>query len=107
MAASSIAEQMSEAYLIYSEWGPARATPRAERLAACFPDESTAIRAAWIEEFERIEAEIWRIAADGGPRTWSFAKFKKRLKADFPFLNDAAMQRAWTLTGYYTAHEGY
>ena len=58
MAASSTVEQMSEAYLIYTEWGPARATPRVERLAACFPDESTAVRAAWIEEFERINAEI-------------------------------------------------
>jgi hypothetical protein len=107
MAAPSTAEKMSEAYLIYSEWGPARATPRAERLATCFPDETAVLRAAWIEEFERINAEIWRIAAEGGPRTISFARFKKRLKAAFPFLNDAALQRAWTLTGYYTAHEGY
>ena len=58
MATPSTAEKMSEAYLVYSEWGPARATPRVERLAACFPDESTAVRAAWIEEFERINAEI-------------------------------------------------
>jgi len=107
MATPSTAEKMSEAYLVYSEWGPARATPRVERLAACFPEETDADRAAWIAEFDRAEAEIWRVAADGGPRTWSFAKFKKRLKGDFPFLNDAALQRAWTLTGYYTAHEGY
>jgi hypothetical protein len=99
--------KISEAYLIYSEWGPMRETPRTERLADCFPEESTAVLAAWMEEFERIDAEIWRIAADGGPRTWSFSKFKKRLRVGFPFLNDTALQRAWTLTGYYTAHEGY
>ena len=107
MTTPSIAEKMSEAYLVYSEWGPARATPRAERLAACFPEETAALRAAWIAEFKRIDAEIWRIAAAGGPRTVSFASFKKHLKTAFPFLNGAALQRAWTLTGYYTAHEGY
>jgi hypothetical protein len=64
MAAPSTAEKMSEAYLIYSEWGPARATPRAERLATCFPDETAVLRAAWIEKFARVDAEIWRIAAE-------------------------------------------
>ena len=105
MAAPSTAEKMSAAYLIYSEWGPARATPRVERMAACFPEETAVLRAAWIQEFERINAEIWHIAAEGGPRTTSFARFKKRLKAAFPCLNNAALQRAWALTGYYTAME--
>jgi len=78
---------------------------RVERMAACFPEETAVLRAAWIQEFERINAEIWHIAAEGGPRTTSFARFKKRLKAAFPCLNDAALQRAWALTGYYTAME--
>ena len=107
MTQSSPAEQKNEAYLIYAEWGPDRATPRTERLATCFPQVTDAQRAAWMEEFDLVEAEIWRVAAAGGPRTWPFARFKKHMRATFPFLNDEALRRAWTLAGYYTAHEGY
>ena len=64
MAAPSTAEKMSAAYLIYNEWGPVRETPHAERLAACFPAETAVLRAAWIEKFARVDAEIWRIAAE-------------------------------------------
>ena len=97
----------SEAYLVYSEWGPDRRIPRPERLATLFPGTDEATRTAWMAEFDRVEREIWRFAESGGPRLHSFEDFKKRLRAAFPFMDDHALGRAWSLATYYTAHEGY
>lgn len=97
----------SEAYLIYSEWGPDRRIPRPDRLAALFPDTDEATRAAWMADFDQVEREIWRFAESGGPRLHSLDAFKRRMTAAFPFMNDDALGRAWALATYYTAHEGY
>ena len=97
----------SPAYLVYSEWGPQLSIPRDQRLAQEFPEIPAEELAAWIEEFKRIEAEIWKAAEEGGPQTMSAESFKKRMHNAFPFMNEEAVSRAWTLTGYYTWHEGY
>ncbi len=97
----------SQAYLIYSEWGPSRLIPRDQRLAECFPDVPEDTRHAWMKEFDQVEAAIWKAAEAGGPRTGSFEVFARQMRASFPFMSDKALSRAWTLTGYYTFHEGY
>jgi hypothetical protein len=104
---SSLAEIKSQAYLVYSEWGPQRQIPRDQRLAACFPEISGATRRAWMKEFDEVEHAIWKAAEAGGPRTGTFEAFARRMTKSFPFMNEAALSRAWTLAGYYTAHEGY
>jgi hypothetical protein len=97
----------SEAYLIYSEWGPSSRIPRDERLAEQFPDLDEAMRTAWMAEFDQVEREIWRFAESGGPRLHSLDAFKRRMTTAFPFMNDDALGRAWSLATYYTVHEGY
>ena len=97
----------SEAYLVYTEWGPDRRIPRPERLAALFPDIDQATRVAWMADFDQVEREIWRFAESGGPRLHSYEAFKKRMMATYPFMNDQAIGRAWALATYYTVHEGY
>ena len=104
---SPVDRTKNEAYLIYSEWGPDRRIPRAERLASQFPNTDEATRTAWMAEFDGIEREIWRFAESGGPRLHSLDAFKKRMTAAFPFMNDQALGRAWSLATYYTVHEGY
>ena len=103
----SVAEIKSKAYLIYSEWGPPRQIPRDQRLADCFPDISPDTRRTWMKEFDEVEHAIWKAAEAGGPRTGSFQDFARHMKESFPFMNEDALGRAWTLTGYYTWHEGY
>ena len=100
-------ELKSQAYLVYSEWGPERRIPRPERLAALFPGTDGTTRATWMADFDQVEREIWRFAESGGPRLHSFEDFKKRMKATFPFMDDHALGRAWSLATYYTVHEGY
>ncbi len=104
---SSQAEIESEAYLIYSEWGPQRQIPRDQRLADCFPEISEDTRRAWMKEFDQVEHAVWKAAEAGGPRTGTFEAFTRRMKKSFPFMNEAALHHAWTLASYYTAHEGY
>lgn len=97
----------SKAYLIYSEWGPDRRIPRADRLASLFPDADEGTCSSWMADFDRIEREIWRFAESGGPRLGSLDTFKKHMAGLFPFMDDAALGRAWSLAVYYTVHEGY
>lgn len=103
----SVNHAKSDAYLIYTEWGPNRSIPRAERLAALFADVDEATRAAWMADFDEVEREIWRFAETGGPRLHSLDDFKRRMAAAFPFMTDDALGRAWSLAVYYTVHEGY
>jgi len=104
---ASLAETQSQAYLIYSEWGPESRIPRDERLADRFPEISTDTRRAWMTVFDQVEAAIWKIAEAGGPRTSSFEEFCRRMQETFPFMNDEALRRAWSRAGYYAWHEGY
>jgi hypothetical protein len=104
---SSLAETQSQAYLIYSEWGPDSLIPRDERLADRFPEIPADTRRAWMAEFKLVEAAIWKAAEAGGPRTGSFEAFARQMHETFPFMNDEALRSAWTRVGYYTWHEGY
>ncbi len=97
----------SKAYLVYAEWGPDLRIPRDERLAACFPALSAVERVEWIALFDAVEQEIWRYAKTGDARLHPFLRFAKHMRVRFPFMNDAALRKAWWLTGYYTWHEGY
>ncbi|MEZ4519300.1 MAG: hypothetical protein R3C44_21570 [Chloroflexota bacterium] len=97
----------SKAYLFYAEWGPQRSSPRPQRLAAAFPSVSEQERQNWIADFEAVNKELWQAAEQGGPRTGSFDAFKRHMRRLFPFMNEDALRFAWTVVGYYTAHEGY
>jgi hypothetical protein len=77
---SSLAEIESQAYLIYSEWGPRRQIPRDQRLSECFPD----IPEGTMKEFDRVEHAIWKAAEAGGPRTGTFEAFTRRMRKLFP-----------------------
>ena len=97
----------NNAYLIYSEWGPDLRIPREERLAKQFPHIPEDLRQAWIEEFKRIDREIWEVAEEEGPKVHTSGSCRKRLKKAFPFMNRAALNRACFLAEYYAFHEGY
>ena len=97
----------SEAYLVYAEWGPDRRIPRDERLAAVFPAQTAEERVEWMALFDTIEQEIWRYAETGNARLHPFLRFAKHMRERFPFMNYAALQKAWGLAVYYTIHEGY
>jgi hypothetical protein len=106
-AASAFDELKNEAYLIFAEWGPDLMIPREKRLADCFPQLLDEVRAAWLDEFKRIHQAIWQVAEQGAQRHSTLDAFDTHMRMDFPFMNEAALSKAWTLANYYAWHEGY
>lgn len=99
--------EKNNAFLIYSEFGPNLRIPRRERLAAKFPGLSENRMTAWIEDFKAVDASIWELAEEGGPRGISKEEFSGVLLRRHPFLRQSGLDRAWSRGGYYAAHEGW
>ena len=97
----------SAAFEIYMEFGPQLRIPRDERLSKLFPDQPREEISAWIEDFKSVDAEIWRLAEEGGDTARSHEEITRILKTQFPFLEASALNVASTRIGYYVWHEGY
>jgi hypothetical protein len=98
----------SEAYLIYSEFGSGLRTPRAQRLAAEFPQVPDAMRDQWITEFKQVDSAVWKIAIeDTLSSSDTSSELEKKFAGLFSWMSGKALQRAHFLTSYYAWHEGY
>lgn len=97
-------ETKSQAYLVWAEWGPPGLIAREERLAQCFPQIASDERAVWLREFNEIESFVWQVAENGAFNSCSDDDFKAAIQAAFPFLNEAAVSKAWFLARYYAWH---
>lgn len=104
---SEVDEIKSNAFLIYSEFGPDLRIPRPQRLAECFPETPALTIQSWLKEFESIEAYIWKTAELGGHKKMSVQEFNEQTKELFSFMNSDALQEAWNRVNYYVWHEGY
>ena len=104
---SSLNEVKNKAFLTYAEWGPKLLTSREQRLSEEFPEVAADVRATWIEEFKSVNSEIWKVAEEGGPKSYTYETFAKRMGTSFPFMNQGALERAWFLVGYFAWREGY
>ena len=92
----------SEAYLIYSEFGPKLRIPRPERLATEFPQLPKATRDEWISEFKEVNRAVWKSAKEDAP-----GEVEKKFADLFSWMSAEALQRAHRLAAYYAMHEGY
>ena len=99
--------EKNNAFLIYSEFGPDLRIPRSERLSAEFRGLSETRLTGWIEDFKAVDASIWELAREGGPRGISKEEFSGVLLTRHPFLQQSGLDRAWSWGGYYAAHEGW
>jgi hypothetical protein len=95
------------AFYAFSRFGPSLRLPPVERIRSAEPSVDSATVARWIEEFARVEREIWRLAERGGPARLGEAAVTATLREAFPFLVDRGLERACFLVAYYAAHEGY
>ena len=96
----------SEGYVVYSEFGPALLIPRPQRMAERFPSVPPQEREAWMQDFQRVDTLIWKLAKEGvGNRPGG--ELEAALLAEFPFMNRSALARALTRVNYYAWHEGY
>ena len=90
----------SQAYLAYNDWGPSGVEHRKSELADVCLQVSRETRLAWIEEFKKIDKEIWNGVSKGQFKERERAKFFEHMRGRFPFMNQAALERAWFLYGY-------
>ena|SRR4029077_1190738 len=100
-------DTLSAAYLVYSEWGPDRRTPRPKRLRNAFPLLTEADVDSLMSLFKQVDAAVWELAEKGGDAKLGREAVRDSLKTDFPFLAGPGLDRAHFLVNYYAWHEGY
>lgn len=98
---------LGAAYLVYSEWGPDRRTPRPKRLRSTFQRLTDADVDSLMSLFNEVDALVWELAAKGGDAKVGREVVRASLTADFAFLAGRALDRAHFLVNYYAWHEGY
>jgi hypothetical protein len=81
--------------------------PRDVRIRRVFPSIGDEVMSAWLGDFERLDAEIERLARAGGPQQLGEDIMRDRLRRAFPFLVGRGLRQAVFLVGYSTMHEGY
>ena len=96
----------SQAYLIFSEFGPNLRIPRQKRLADEFSSLSEEEVQHWLAEFQALDREIWQLAEEGGKRNFHRNEFIASLALAYPWLNEPGLRRAWARCAYYICHEG-
>jgi len=97
----------SKAYLIFSEFGPDLRVPRQKRLADEFKSMSEERIQTWLADFQDLDKKIWKLAEEGGRKNFHREEFRESLTLEYPWLNEAGLQRAWSRCAYYIVHEGY
>jgi len=98
---------LGAAYLVYSEWGPDRRTPRPKRLRNAFPQLTDADVDSLMSLFKGVDAVVWELAKKGGDAKIGREVVRGSLKTDFAFLAGPGLERAHFLVNYYAWHEGY
>lgn len=96
-----------KAFSIYMEFGPKLRIDRAERLQQCFQKLDAAMIAAWIEEFQRFDSLIWKVAEAGASSANTFAKMEEMFRKEFPDYGSSSFRLAAGRADYYAWHEGY
>ena len=97
-------EVKSKAYLAYNEWGPDGVKHRNNKLADVMPEVPEQTRTAWVEEFKKLDAEVWDCVGKSKFKESERNKFFDHMRARYPFMNQQALDKAWFLYGYYIIH---
>jgi len=97
----------SEAYLVYAEFGPEARIPRETRLRGRFGTLAKPTLTQWLQDFDKIDKALWRLARELGPLNPPYETFAATLREEFPFLDESALRHAYNRCGYYMAREGF
>jgi hypothetical protein len=96
----------SEAFLVFSEFGPDRAIPRFERLTSRFPQLSADDVAIWLKEFEAVEAKAYDLAVEHRKKNLKPVVTIEQIRAAFPFLDAEAAGSAFNQAMYFSWRDG-
>jgi hypothetical protein len=95
------------AFAACTAFGPGLGLPRAIRIRRVLPSIGDDVISGWLQDFDRLDAEIERIAREGGPQRLGDKAVEERLQRAFPFLVSKGLRQAVFLAGYSAMHEGY
>ena len=95
------------AFAACTVFGSELGLPRAVRIRRAFPSIGDDIISTWLWDFDRVDAEIERVAREGGPQRLGDKVVEERLRRAFPFLVGKGLRQAVFLAGYSAMHEGY
>ncbi len=90
-----------------TRFGPELGLPKDQRIRKAFPRLQDEVVRAWVNDFERVEDEIERLARAGGPTRLGNKSVERSLRATFPFLVGRGLVHAHFLTWYEAHHEGW
>jgi hypothetical protein len=94
----------SKAYEVYTEFGPKLRIERFKRLNDKFKGIEKDKLIEWIEEFNKIDKEIYDFIASDKNKTKN--ELIKILNSKYNFMNNKAIKRAIFLTWYYSWKDG-
>jgi len=97
----------NKAFQIFMEWGPNRRIPRAKRLAESFPEVSDSTRTVWMEEFNKVDHNIWEFAENIKSTRHTKDSFMIAFKEIFPWMDDKSLLVCNGRHNFYIVHEGY
>lgn len=95
------------AFAVCTSFGPELRLPRDVRIRRVFPSISDELLSEWLQDFKRVDAEIFRLAREGGPERLGRKVVRNRLQHAFPFLVGRGLRQALFLVGFNAWHEGY
>jgi hypothetical protein len=104
---ATLETEKNNAFLIYSDFGPNLRILRLEQLTAESPGQSAMRLTGWIEDFKAVDASIWELAREGGPRGIGKEESSALLLSRHPFLRQSGLDKAWSRGGYYACHDGW
>jgi hypothetical protein len=94
-------ETKSRAFLVFSEFGPDRRTPRSERLATCFPNLPASQIETWITDFHEIEKASYDIAVEHRRNNSTPEDSIRLIMKLYPDLNNEAADKAFNQAMYF------
>jgi hypothetical protein len=95
------------AFAACTAFGPELGLPRDVRIRRIFPAIRDETISAWLQDFERLDAELEKVARAGGPQRLGDKVVEERLRRAFPFLVGKGLRQATFLARYSAMHEGY
>jgi hypothetical protein len=95
------------AFAVCTAFGPDLGLPREVRIRRIFPAIGDDTISAWLQDFERVDAELEKVARAGGPQLIGNKVVEDRLRRAFPFLVGKGLRQAVFLAGYSAMHDGY
>ena len=96
----------SEAFIVFSEFGPDRRIPRDKRLASRFPALSNDEISTWLSDFKEVESKAYDLAVENRRLNLKPEQTIRKIQEAFSFLDKDAAEKAFSQAMYFAWKDG-